>query len=200
LSKSNDTVLIPALAMAETHWHRGEFDENRRKFILQSLRASVEEMGERQLAVQAKLDAAAVKEPNGAPTLRIVADTSKLCVLCLPAHDEADEIAAHVLAQLLVMRGYSTHVASIAALVSERVALVEERNPDVVCISATPPAAAMHARYLCRRLRGRFPEANLIVGCGMYKGTWTRRRSAWTAARRRGWLQRWPAPANRLVS
>jgi hypothetical protein len=27
-----------------------------------------------------------------------------------------------------------------------------------------PPAAATHARYLCKRLRGRFPEANLIVG------------------------------------
>ena len=33
-----DTVLIPALALAETHWHRGELDEGRHKFILQSLK------------------------------------------------------------------------------------------------------------------------------------------------------------------
>ena len=32
-----DTVLIPALALAETHWHRGELDEGRHKFILESL-------------------------------------------------------------------------------------------------------------------------------------------------------------------
>jgi predicted PurR-regulated permease PerM/CheY-like chemotaxis protein len=159
-----DTVLIPALAMAETHWHRGEFDENRRRFILNSLRTSVEELGERQQATQAKLDAAAAKDSARAPILDPLPDTSQLCVLCLPAHDEADEIAGQMLAQLLGVRGYSTHVATVAALVSERVALVEERAPDVVCVSATPPAAAMHARHLCRRIRGRFPEANLIVG------------------------------------
>lgn len=159
-----DTVLVPALAMAETHWHRGEFDENRRKFILHSLRASVEELGDRQQFVQAKLDAADVMDPDDAATPDPVPDPSKLRVLCLPAHDEADEIAGQMLAQLMEMRGYSTHVATVAALVSERVALVEERSPDVVCISATPPAAAMHARYLCRRLRGRFPAAHLIVG------------------------------------
>jgi hypothetical protein len=33
-----------------------------------------------------------------------------------------------------------------------------------------PPAAATHARYLCKRLRGRFPEANLIVGLWNVKG------------------------------
>jgi hypothetical protein len=42
--------------------------------------------------------------------------------------------------------------------------LVEGRKADVVCVSATPPAAVMHARYLCKRLRGRFPEVNLVVG------------------------------------
>ena len=41
---------------------------------------------------------------------------------------------------------------------------VDERQPDVVCISATPPAAVMHGRYLCKRLRGRFPRLNLVVG------------------------------------
>ena len=35
---------------------------------------------------------------------------------------------------------------------------------DVVCISATPPAAVMHARYLSKRLRGRLPKVNLVVG------------------------------------
>jgi hypothetical protein len=48
--------------------------------------------------------------------------------------------------------------------------LVEKRKADVVCISAMPPAAASHARYLCKRLQGRFPDAHLIVGLWNAKG------------------------------
>mgnify|MGYP006157935027 CR=1 FL=1 len=39
------TVLIPALALAETHWHRGELDEGRHIYILQSLKEMVQEPG-----------------------------------------------------------------------------------------------------------------------------------------------------------
>jgi hypothetical protein len=53
---------------------------------------------------------------------------------------------------------------SVTSLAEEMVALVDQRKPDVVCISATPPAAVMHARHLCKHLRGRFPQAHLVVG------------------------------------
>ena len=49
-----DTLLIPALALAETDWHRGELDEGRHKFILQSLKEMIHERGEDQQEVQAK--------------------------------------------------------------------------------------------------------------------------------------------------
>jgi hypothetical protein len=44
------------------------------------------------------------------------------------------------------------------------VELLERRKPDVICISATPPAAVMHARYLCKRVYQRFPKVRLLVG------------------------------------
>ncbi|HEY3242424.1 MAG TPA: AI-2E family transporter [Phycisphaerae bacterium] len=165
-----DTVLVPALALAEMHWHRGELDDGRHQFIFQSLKASIEELGERRPAIQAKADAAEAKEMAGDPSLAALSDSSQLCILCLPAHDEADEIAGLMLGQLLEVRGCLVHAVSITALVSEMVDLVEERKADVVCISATPPAAVMHARYLCKRLRGRFPELNLVVGLWNAKG------------------------------
>ncbi len=34
----------------------------------------------------------------------------------------------------------------------------------IVCVSALPPLAATHARYLCKRLRPKFPQLKLIVG------------------------------------
>ena len=53
---------------------------------------------------------------------------------------------------------------SFTAAAGELVDLVERRKPDVVCISATPPAAVMHARHLCKHVRGRFPEVPVVVG------------------------------------
>jgi hypothetical protein len=54
------------------------------------------------------------------------------------------------------------------------VELVERRKVDVVCISATPPAAVMHARYLCKHLRRRFPEVKLVVGLWDLQGDLTK--------------------------
>jgi hypothetical protein len=159
-----DTVLIPALALAETHWHRGEINEERHKFIFQTLKETVEELGERQQEIQATKAAENAKTPPANSDLVAPADSSKLCILCLPARDEADEIAGMMLAQLLAMRGCVVQAVSVTALASEMVELVEQRKADVVCISAMPPAAATHARYLCKRLQGRFPEAGLVVG------------------------------------
>jgi hypothetical protein len=40
----------------------------------------------------------------------------------------------------------------------------------VVVVSALPPAAVAHARYLCKRLHARFPEVNTVVGLWTVKG------------------------------
>ena len=34
----------------------------------------------------------------------------------------------------------------------------------MICVAATRPAAVMHARYLCKRLRVRFPAVKLVAG------------------------------------
>ena len=87
-----------------------------------------------------------------------------LYVLCLAARTEADEIAGMMLAQLLATGECLVKSVSFTAAVGELVDLVEKRKPDVVCISATPPAAVMHARHLYKQVRGRFPDVLLVVG------------------------------------
>ena len=91
-------------------------------------------------------------------------DSPRLCILCLPARSEADEIAAMMLAQVLETKSCVVQAVSVTSLASEMVDLVEQRKADVVCVSATPPAAVMHARYLCKHLRRRFPKVKLVVG------------------------------------
>ena len=165
-----DTVLIPALAMAETHWHRGDLNEDRHNFMFQSLKETVEELGERQQELKLKESKNDTSKICTDSSLVNATDSSRLCILCLPARDATDEIAGMMLAQVLEMTGCLVQAVSVTALVSEMVDLVEQRKADVVCISAMPPAAATHARYLCKRLRGRFPEAQLIVGLWNVKG------------------------------
>lgn len=159
-----DSVLIPALAMTETHWHRGEFDEQRHKLMLLSLREMIQERGERQQELHEKEISADSPEAEGDSSLIEPTALPKLCVLCLPAYDEADEIAGMMLAQIVDIRDCLVETVSVAITASELVALLEQRQADVVCISATPPAAVAHARRLCLRLRRRFPEVKLVVG------------------------------------
>ena len=64
-----------------------------------------------------------------------------------------------MLAQVLEAKGCLVQAVSVTSLASEMVDLVEQCTPDVVCISATPPAAVMHARYLCKRLRRAISES-----------------------------------------
>ncbi len=152
-----DTLLIPALALAETDWHRGELDEARHKFILQSLKEMIHERGEDQQEMPAK-------EGEAKEAIAGSEDGKRPHILCLPARDEADEIAGLMLAQLLATGDCLVQSVSFTATADELVDLVERRKPDVVCISATPPAAVMHARHLCKHVRGRFPQVPMVVG------------------------------------
>ena len=161
-----DTVLIPALGSAETHWRRGEIEETRHTFILQTLKSMIQERGERKLEPQQQAGNKDVEDAQAGSGIADPAALPGIRVLCLPAHGEADELAAMMLAQIVDIRGCVVETVPAAAMgaASELVEYVGQRKADVVCISAVPPAAVAHARRLRMRLRHRFPELNLVVG------------------------------------
>jgi methylmalonyl-CoA mutase cobalamin-binding subunit len=157
-----DTVLIPALAMAETHWQLGELTEARHTFIMQSLKEMITDCADRQPVVQDDVTAGAENIDGESGQSE---ETKPLIpILCLPARTEADEITALMLAQVLQAKGCLVQAVAVTSSASEMVELVEQRNPDVVLLSATPPAAVIHARYLCRKLRRQNPGVKLVVG------------------------------------
>ena len=159
-----DEVLIPALALAETHWHRGELNEARHNFILQSLKEIIQEQRERQEDSRAKELGDDAKTVDPSCDFMATADASMPCILCLPAHDEADGIAAMMLAQLVEMLGCRVAAVSVAKPFAAVIDLIDLSKPDVILISATPPTATTHARSVVRRLRRQFPEIPLVVG------------------------------------
>jgi len=160
-----DTVLIPALALAETYWQLGELNEGKHNFITECLKEMIQDQGERQQELLAKPETAGAPVAVGDSIRVDEINSSRLSIICLPARSQADEIAAMMLAQVLETSGCRAQAKPITALAGEMVDLVEQCTAaDVICISATPPAAVMHARYLSRRLRGRLPKVKLIVG------------------------------------
>lgn len=171
-----DTVLIPALALVETHWHRGEFNDGKHNFIVASLKEIVQDRIERQQEVQSQEISAETHEANADSDQVDVVDAPKVCILSLPARSDADEIAALMLAQVLETKSCVVQAVSVTSQVSEMVDLVEQRKADVVCVSATAPGAMMHARYLCKHLRRRFKNLKLVVGLWDAQGDLTKAR------------------------
>lgn len=160
-----DTVLIPALALAETHWQLDELHDGKHNFIMESLEEMIQGQGERQqelLASRETADSPVADEDS----IRIdEINSTRPSILCLPARSRADEIAAMMLAQVLESSGCRAQAIAVTALAGEMVDLVDQCTAaDVICISATPPAAVMHARYLSKRLHARLPASKLIVG------------------------------------
>jgi predicted PurR-regulated permease PerM len=167
LERMYDDIMVPALAMAERDRHTQQLDVERENFVRQAMRDLIEEMGDSQRTEDASAALAEARDgPDGtAPVVRpSMPQKPQVTVLCLPAHDEADEIVGMMLAQLLELKGQKAIAASQISLASEMLDLVQKHDAAAVCISALPPAALAHSRYLCKRLQARSPELSSVVG------------------------------------
>ena len=145
-----DEVLVPALAMAERDYLRGTIDEEKQGFILQGLRMMTEELAE--------------YGGDAAPAPAAVAEPPRATFVCLPAKEPADEIAGAMLVQMAHRAGLRAHMVPADTMAFDTVKLVEQHGAGTVCVSVLRPPSIPHARYLCKRLRQRFPDLNIIVG------------------------------------
>jgi hypothetical protein len=159
-----DSVLIPALSLAEQDRHKGAIETAREEFFFLSINDMITEFSEFQLAHDTAQAEDAVPESGPAERLRAT-------ILCLPANDRADEVTAAMLAQLLEHAGHAAlslpivHTAPV-----ELLALIEKRQDDVICICALPPYAFPPARTMCKLIRERFPKLKLVIGVWGFGG------------------------------
>src|SRR4029079_2292331 len=80
-----DTVLIPALALVETHWHRGEFNDGKHNFIVESLKEILQDRIERQQEMQAQEITTEAHDTVANSDQVDVVDVPKVCILSMPA-------------------------------------------------------------------------------------------------------------------
>jgi len=148
-----DSVLIPALTMAEHDRHKGALHPAREEFLFLSIKEMLAELSE-------NADAA-VEARSASPAGRMI---------CLPASDEADEITAAMLAQLLERAGCLAVSFPVDPDLLHLLQALEPAVDDVFYISALPPFAFAHARTLSVQLRTRFPRTRIVVGVWGFTG------------------------------
>jgi predicted PurR-regulated permease PerM len=176
-----DSILIPAMALAEQDRHKGRLDDQRWATIRQSVREMIDELGDDYRLRFAQSGASTATVPGKAPEttdspaedVRHRLPLGKDCrvnIVVLPAHDEADEIVGLMLDQILDFNNYCGTAVSQSALAGEMIETVQSKNAHAVCVSALPPAAVAHSRYLCKRLHMKLPELKMVVGLWTWSG------------------------------
>ncbi len=157
-----DSVLLPALGLVEQDRHRGSFDETRGNYLLLSATELVAELSEY------KAEAILATSGNGtAPVTNpepAELHLKRAPVICIPAGDQADELTAMVLAQLLEQSCHNTLLLPTASVTPEILERLGQDPGTILCISALPPFVFTQTRTLCQRIREQLPENRILIG------------------------------------
>lgn len=169
-----DSVLIPALNLAEKDRHRNRIDGETERYITENTRQLIEELygidaERRREARDAEPTSTLSETSSDKLQLRIPPANRAVRVVCVPARDEADAIVGKMLSQLLEKNGIQTSLVPLqrSAKMISRVMLAQ---PNAVCISALPPFALVHAKQLYNKLRAQSPGMKIFVGLWNYPG------------------------------
>lgn len=164
-----DTVMIPALALAERDRHGGSLEEQRLQFILQSINEFVTELAEHG-SVARKRRPVNKSDSTGDAPVSSAQPMKENRIFCVPAHDTADEITSAMLAQVATREGFPAVSFPVTESPEELIAGVSPEPGDVVCISSVPPLAITHARQVGQQIREALPDINVLIGLWSYLG------------------------------
>jgi predicted PurR-regulated permease PerM len=153
-----DSVLIPALALAEQDRHKGALDHAREEFLFLNVGEMIAEFSEREPDQ---------KRPELSDAS--VAPSFFGRVLCFPVNDEADQLTASMLAQVLERMGYSAISFPARASLRDLLA-VKPSAADIILTSAVPPFAFAHSKSIHKQLLSRLPNVPTVIGVWGFSG------------------------------
>ena len=156
LAETCDEVIVPMLNYAKRERALGRLAENDERFIFQATRAILEDLDG--VIPDAPSSLGAMINKSSPPSL------PKFRLMGCPARDDTDELALLMLWHLLDPTRYELLRLPDETLASEVIEHVAEKVPALVCIASLPPGGLAQTRYLCKRLRARFPDLKIIVG------------------------------------
>lgn len=151
--------------------------EERKRFIFDSTRRIIEDLPDRPVIAKA-----GAESTTDQTALSDRVPTGPATVCGVPARDEADELVGMMLRQMLRGRGVAAELLSAETLKGEAMERIAQLEPESVCVSAVSPAAVLHASALCKRLRGSFPDIEIVVALWHAQGNIDRATSRLHAA------------------
>jgi predicted PurR-regulated permease PerM len=144
-----DTLVVPALLLAEQDHARGEIGDPDHQEILRTMRALVGgPSGEDGPPPEVDPAASVLPRPR---------------ILGVAAQTVADDLLWEMLARVLDPARFTVRSVGAEALASEVTAASEIDAPHLVCITSCPPGGLSHVRYLCKRLRRKRSDLPIVV-------------------------------------
>lgn len=148
-----DGLILPALRHARQDRGQDTLSQEAQRSIWQDTREIVDALAARRADTEAAANAPSERQPPPR-NVRIVG---------IPVRDEADRLGLTMLEHLIDRARWTVEIGSPHLLGSELIALIEEKRPAAVLLAALPPGGRGRTRYLCKRLRARFPDLRILV-------------------------------------
>lgn len=143
-----DEVFLPALTQLKASRMTGQIDVEEDARIMALTREVLDEV----------LDEIREK-PTGEEEF-----VERIRVVACPAQDEFDQLSLVVMTSCLKPTYWDVRIHSVKKLVSEMLSDIAEFDPQVILIGSLPPGGVAHGRYLLKRLRQKFPDAQIVMG------------------------------------
>jgi predicted PurR-regulated permease PerM len=148
-----DEVIIPALLLADRDRARGEITESDHQHVVRTIRALADAAPDTSREARAATPAG-----EGRRVQRIVG---------VSARTVTDETIWEMLAQLFDQQAVQLESVGSAYLTLDATpgasAAASQAVPDLACVVSVPPGGLAQARYICRRLRVKFPQTPILV-------------------------------------
>ncbi len=152
-----DSVLIPSLTLVEQDRHQGILDDIRCNFFFLAISELVAELTDYRS-----------KEPAALPQNSFNGmqsnEPADFAIVCISANDQADELTALMLAQLMERANHQTLLLSASFVSNEILENLAKEPTTVVFISALPPFAFSQARAICQKVRSHLPLNRIVIG------------------------------------
>jgi predicted PurR-regulated permease PerM len=172
-----ETVILPALKLAEHDYHNDGFDGEARTAMLQTVKEMIEDFGDQYAGDPYSEDllfSAAEGESFPQPHLA-ERKSMPASIACIPSRRGSDELLATMLTQLLRQAGYQARELSASAP-DNVLSAISRLDCNIACISSISAFTVIEARGLCKRLRGSFSGLPVVIGLWSLDGNTARQR------------------------
>src|SRR5882672_9266664 len=154
-----DDILLPALSHAKRDREMKRLTDDEVQAVYQGARETIAELVATPLFSPGGSDGERHARESQDPPAVSEQPQVQGCV----AGDEASEMALVMLAYLLRPHAITLEAGSAHALPGEVLSQVAEKSPAIVCVASIRPGDLAQTRYLCKRLRARFPHVKIVV-------------------------------------